>query len=536
MAAKEGDELIESFWNICLLHDISTRDQLLREAIRVKRTQQLLEQQQLAETELMTEPEKLFQWMKERALDKELGHFPGDRDLFYKLYHAGKDMDLLEYALLTIQQDRVTGSIVVHPGIVERFVDQCERHGYKNILFAEAEKYIKGLIETKCYHRPWTITLLTENYIIGRLFKTYFEPYSNIRIVQGSIYQPLPAEHQLDAILAMPNFGMKMNDDEVAVRESEGAAASYLLPLLQDGGRLSVTFPARMLFQSGAIASWRKQMNDQAPVQTIHSLPDGLFRPYTSIKTYQVDFCKAPVEEVILGRLHMEKSKLVGEREIAIHPDRFRELDHWRIELLLDEDQDTLRSFQQAATPKVKLRDVADIFRGKSILKQDLKPGNIKVLNISNLDDGEVLLDQLETIDEEERKVKRYEILPGDLVMTCRGTVNKLAVFPETQGVVIASSNMIVIRFKSVIKSHFAKMFLESPVGTALIQSFQRGTTVMNLNPADVAELELPLIPEDTQLELIEQYIREKERYKEVIREAANRWEQVKSQLYEQLY
>jgi hypothetical protein len=277
-------------------------------------------------------------------------------------------------------------------------------------------------------------------------------------------------------------------------------------------------------------------MNEQAPVQTIYSLPDGLFRPYTSIKTYQVDFRKAPVEEVILGRLHMEKSKLVAEREISIHPDRFRELDHWRIELLLDEDQDTLRSFQQAATPKVKLRDVAEIFRGKSVLKQDLKPGNIKVLNISNLDDGEVLLDQLETIDEEERKVKRYEILPGDLVMTCRGTVNKLAVFPDAQGMVIASSNMIVIRFKSAIKSHFAKMFLESPVGTALIQSFQRGTTVMNLNPADVAELELPLVPEDTQQELIQRYIQEKERYKEVVREAANRWEQVKSQLYEQLY
>src|SRR5690606_19743828 len=136
------------------------------------------------------------------------------------------------------------------------------------------------------------------------------------------------AEIQFDAILAMPNFGMKMNDDEVAVRESEGAAASYLLPLLQDDGRLSVTLPARMLFQSGAIASWRKQMNEQAPVQSIHSLPDGLFRPYTSIKTYQVDFGKAPVEEVVLGRLHMEKSKLVAEREITLHPDRFRELDH----------------------------------------------------------------------------------------------------------------------------------------------------------------------------------------------------------------
>lgn len=536
LVVKEGDELIETFWNICLLHDITTRDQLLREAIRVKRTQQLLEQQQLTNSEFTTEPDKLFQWMKERAIERELGHFPGDRDLFYKLYHAGKDMDLLEYGMLTIQQDRVTGGMIVHPGIVERFIDQCERRGSINLLIAEAEKYIKGIIETKCWYRSWAITLLTENYIIGRLFKTYFEPCFNIHVVQGSIYQPLPLEGQFDAILAMPNFGMKMNDDDIAVRESEGAAASYLLPLLQDGGTLSVIFPARMLFQSGALANWRQQMNEQAPVQSIYSLPDGLFRPYTSVKTYQVDFGKGPADEVVLGRLRTEKSRLVVDREISIHPDPFRQLDQWRIELLLDEDQDTLRSFRQAATPKVKLRDVADIFRGKSVLKQDLRPGNIKVLNISNLDDGEVLLDQLETIDEEERKVKRYEILPGDLVMTCRGTVNKLAVFPEAQGMVIASANILVIRFKSTIKSHFAKMFLESPVGTALIQSFQRGTTVMNLNPADVAEMELPLVPEAKQLEIIQQYLQEKERYKEVVREAASRWEQVKNQIYEQLY
>ncbi|OGX68511.1 MAG: restriction endonuclease subunit S [Paenibacillus sp. RIFOXYA1_FULL_44_5] len=216
--------------------------------------------------------------------------------------------------------------------------------------------------------------------------------------------------------------------------------------------------------------------------------------------------------------------------------DQFRQMDNWRIDMLLDEDQDTLRSFQQAAVPKVKLRDVADIFRGKSILKQDLKAGPIKVLNISNLEDGEAILDQLETIDEEERKVKRYEILPDDLVMACRGTVNKLAVFPKSEGIVIASANIIVIRFRSTILSHFAKIFLESPTGSALIQSIQRGTTVMNLNPADVAEIEIPLLTKEEQLVRINKYLDEKERYQTIIRDATSRWEQVKNQLYSDIY
>ncbi|WP_228728261.1 restriction endonuclease subunit S [Brevibacillus composti] len=528
--------MIETFWHICLLHDISTRDQLLREAIRVIRTKQLFEQQGLSDIELSTDPDMLFQWMKERVGERELGHFPGDRDLFFKLYHAGKDMDLLEYALQTMQQDRVTGGIIAHPGIVERFFDMCSRQQCRSILIAEAEKYIKGFVEMKSRIQPFSITLLTESYMIGRLFKTYFTSCTNVNVIQASIYQPLPLDEKYGAILSMPHFGLKMNDDVLSIRESESAAVGHLLPLLQNGGRISVTLPARMMFQSGAIGDWRKLINESAPVQSIYSLPDGLFRPFTSVKTYQVEFGKAAPDQVILGRLQLEKSRLVTERELTIHPDQFQNLDNWRIDLLLDEDQDTLRTFQQAAIPKVKLRDVADIFRGKSILKQDLRSGNIRVLNISNIENGEVMLDQLETIDEEERKVKRYEILPGDLVMTCRGTVNKLAVFPETDHIVIASANILVIRFQKQINSYFAKIFLESPIGIALLQSYQRGTTVMNLNPNDIAEIEIPMTTEEIQLSIVERYKQEKEIYLTSIQAATSRWRQEKEEIYSKLY
>ncbi|MFM1654578.1 restriction endonuclease subunit S [Brevibacillus sp. B_LB10_24] len=528
--------MIETFWNICLLHDIVSRDQLLREAIRVVRTKQTITKQESLDQNVQEEPEKLFRWMKEHVGDRELGHFPGDRDLFYKLYHTGKDMDLMEYALQTIQHDRVTGGIIVHPSIMEQFVDMCSRQNYQSLLITEAEKYIKGIVETKCWTRPFTITLLTESYIIGRLFKTYFESVTNVHVIQGSIYQMLPLDAKYEAILSIPNFGMKMNDDAVPIRESEGAAVSHLLPLLHDGGRMSVTFPARMMFQSGAIADWRKQTNELAPVQSIYAHPDGLFRPFTSIKTYQVEFGKLAVNEIVLGRWKVEKSKLVTERKITMHPDQFRILDNWRIDLLLDEDQDTLRSFQQAAIPKVKLRDVADIFRGKSILKQDLRAGSIKVLNISNLDDGEVLLEQLETIDEEERKVKRYEILPGDLVMTCRGTVNKLAVFPDSTDMVIASANILVIRFRKLIHSHYAQIFFESPIGIALLQSYQRGTTVMNLNPNDIAEIEIPLFSEEIQVSIVNRYKQEKEMYLKSIQAATKRWKQERVKIYDELW
>ncbi len=239
----EGDTLIETFWNICLLHDIATRDQLLREAVRVVQTRKSLELQGAAHTSIL-EPEMLFQWMKQYAGEREFGHFPGDRDLFYRLYQVGKDMDLLDYAVQTIQQDRITGGIVVHTSIVERFKDMCERNLYRTLLLAEVEKYLRGLAETRLYKQSFTITLLTESYIIAKLLKTYFEAYPNVNIIQGSIYQPLPLQEKFDAILTIPNFGLKMDDvEDASIRDSEGVAVNHLLPLLRDTGRISVTFP-----------------------------------------------------------------------------------------------------------------------------------------------------------------------------------------------------------------------------------------------------------------------------------------------------
>ncbi|GAC43622.1 restriction endonuclease S subunit [Paenibacillus popilliae ATCC 14706] len=475
--------------------------------------------------------------MKEHVEVQPFGHFPGDRDLFYKLYHAGKTLDLLEYALQTLQQDRITGTVIVPTSMMTMFIERCEQKNDKYVLIAEAEKYIRGIGETQCYKKAsYQITLLTESYILAQVFRTYFAPYPNVSVMQGTIYQPLPLEEKYDAILAIPHFGMKIGEQEsTMVRDAEGVAVHHLLPLLQDNGTLSVTLPARMMFQAGEYADWRKQVHKAAPVQAIAALPDGLLRPYTSVRLYQVIAGTRPPEEVKLVRMHAKGTGLVIGQEAEMSTDHFAALSDWRIDLLLDHNQGALRAFREAQVPKVKISEIAEIFRGKSIMKNDLRPGKIKVLNISNIEDGEVMLGQLDTMDEEERKVKRYEIVPGDLVITCRGTVTKLAVFPPCDSIVIASANIIVIRFRATVRSHFAKIFLESPTGRALLQSYQRGTTVMNFNPADVGEIELPLRSEAEQDELIHRYIQEKERYLAAIQQATVRWEQVKNNLYSKI-
>jgi restriction endonuclease S subunit len=192
--------------------------------------------------------------------------------------------------------------------------------------------------------------------------------------------------------------------------------------------------------------------------------------------------------------------------------------------------------FAGAGRRFVKLKEIAELFRGKSIMKSHIQPGDISVLNISNIEDGEIVWDGMDTIDEEYRKVQRYALEEGDLVITCRGTVNKVAVVRELPKKVIASANIIVIRVtdQNVI-GEYIKIFLESPVGTQLVKSFQRGTTVMNINPSDLGELELPLPDLEEQKKIVDEYREEHELYLKTVKRARERWEMIRNDIYKRL-
>src|SRR5690606_941418 len=119
--------------------------------------------------------EELFRWMKLHAGEREFGHFPGDQELFYKLFQVGKDIDLIDYAMQTLQQDRITGGLLVHTRVVERFFEMCKLHQYQCWLIVEAEKYLTGLRAAQLYNQPFELTLLTENYVLAKLLRVYFE-------------------------------------------------------------------------------------------------------------------------------------------------------------------------------------------------------------------------------------------------------------------------------------------------------------------------------------------------------------------------
>ncbi len=522
---------INLFINSFAVRGITSREQLLNEMLRVKLTARAVKSQEKP----LQDGEQLFELMKQSTESTILGYFPGDRDFFSTIYKVAEGIDLIEYTLKLYQNDRF-GQIFSPAYLTEYISSLIDEARSQSILIAEAEKSLSGLKGLVEKHQSSNITFTTSNVLMFMLLKLGFEDYDNVTILNQSIYQELLVDARFDFIYALPDFGGKIEavNHKFISSRPDVVATQNLLRYLSDRGTLVTVLPVKIAFASGSEAKLREHIMTHYQLEGIYSLPEGTFKPHTSIKTYLLKIGAVKKENVSVGYLgydnglYVDKVKVVGSKDFAAQED-------WRIELILEDDDEHIRKYKTSTIERVKLHEVAEVFRGKSILKKDIKPGKILVLNISNITDTGIDYSNMDSIDEEERKIKRYELIDGDIVLSCRGSAIKTGVYRKQKNIVIASANVIVIRPNNRVLSNYLKIFLESPVGIALIKSFQRGTTIVNINHTDIMEMEIPLLDIEEQKELVTHYEAESTLYRETIRKAEERFAAEKEKIYERL-
>ncbi|MEN6463452.1 MAG: restriction endonuclease subunit S [Syntrophomonas sp.] len=524
----------ETILNTFYQRGIISRDQLLTEVLRVRLTLDIVTQE--GSDKLLKNSEKLFQLMKQQTED-ELGFFPGDRDFFAKIFELCRDVDLIDITLDIYKNDR--SGMVISPKYLTEFVcldiDESES---TTLLITEAEKHLSGIRSLADKYSNKQITFTTSYPLMYKLLNLSFRKYKNISIFHQSIYQKLLLDKRFDFIFCLPAFTSKAEgfDDSFISQESEGIAIENMLSLLSEHGILLAIVPAKITFAGGSIAKLRNYIVENYSLDRILMLPEGTFRPYTAIKTYILNISNTIKDTITIGTVEYENELFSVSDQKAITRVDFLKHEDWRIEIILAEDNENIKKFRNSNLKRVKLKDVAEVFRGKSILKKDVLIGKIAVLNISDIENGEIDYTKMDTIDDDERKVKRYELVDGDVVLTCRGTAIKTAVFAQQDRMIIASANIIVIRPQEQILGAYIKIFFESPVGLTLIKSFQRGTNIMNINHSDIMELEIPLLPISQQMAIVEKYEKELQLYKETLNKAERRWQEKRDNLYQKLY
>lgn len=510
---------------------ISSREQLLGEMLRVKMTSEALKDQ----PKIKQDKEKLFQLMK-KITEEELGFFPADRDDFFDIFAALEEIDLIQFTLEIYKNDRM--GIIIAPQYLTCYIkEQVQKINPNSVLIPEAEKHLAGLKDLVTSFTDKSITLTTQYNLMYKFLKFAFQDYEHVTVVFESIYKDCLLDLKFDYIYALPAFGYR--PDELGkvfmTKESDGIAVENMLNHLKANGVLDIIIPAKITFAAQGFEKLRTYITANFSVKNIYILPEGTFRPTTAIKTYFFSITKQKIAAIEVGTLELLKEKFEPKGLKKIKTQEFLSHEDWRIELLLSDDDANIQKFKSSNLEKIKLKEVAEVFRGKSILKKDTTVGNIGILNISNIDNGEIDYTNMDSIEEDERKIKRYELDAGDVVLSCRGTAIKSAVFKKQDRTIIASANLIVIRPKEIIVGDYIKIFFESPIGTAIIKSFQRGTTIMNINHLDIMEMEIPLLALEQQHELIKIYNEELNHYKNVVQQATTKWQNVKNKLYNQL-
>jgi len=213
--------------------------------------------------------------------------------------------------------------------------------------------------------------------------------------------------------------------------------------------------------------------------------------------------------------------------------DELEELGDWNINKIFSQQDEEWLKFQESSVRRTALGDVAEIFRGKSVTKKD-PTGNIGVVNISNIGEYDIDYDNLDHLEEEERKVMNYLLKEGDVLIPARGTAIRTAIFHEQSYPCIASSNVIVIRPEpKMLNSTYLKLFLDSPLGEKMINGVQQGITIINISYKDLKSLEIPLPSIEEQQQKADEYIRELTIYKDTIAAAEKRWNEVLYKLRE---
>ena len=113
-------------------------------------------------------------------------------------------------------------------------------------------------------------------------------------------------EERVDVIITNPPFGgMEENGiesnfpKEFQTRETADLFMVLIIRLLKDGGRAAVVLPDGFLFGEGMKTRLKEKLLTECNLHTIVRLPNGVFSPYTGIKTNLLFFTKGKPTETI---------------------------------------------------------------------------------------------------------------------------------------------------------------------------------------------------------------------------------------------
>ncbi|MCM3654107.1 N-6 DNA methylase [Metabacillus litoralis] len=255
---------------------------------------------------------------------------------------------------------------------------------------------------------------------------------------------------------------------------------------------------------------------------------------YEKINRTQNELGENDIEKIVDTYLNSKEvenfSRLVSADEIAanewiIYPSRY--FDRGKVTTKLGKFEISRKNYELSDVKMCDLQSLSyDISRGLSVTKEisnNESPSHY-LINLANVQEGKINHEDLTEIRLDSKKSKEYELQPGDVLISSRGTSSKIVVISDKDLVgkkLAYSNNFIRIRVnKEKMDPYFLKTFLESPPGKYLLEFNQTGTIGTVLSHKDIKSLLIPLPSIEKQKEVADLIFYSEQKYDETIRMA----------------
>lgn len=181
-------------------------------------------------------------------------------------------------------------------------------------------------------------------------------------------------------------------------------------------------------------------------------------------------------------------------------------------------------------TPMLELRNIAEIKRGVQVPKSKIESlktteATHYMISLGNIQDGKIILDETSKILPEERWKELYELEAGDILITSKGNVMKVAMVGAEIKNAIVTANLFCIRVdKNKYSPEVLKYYLESEKGMQLLDALTRGAVIKSLASSDLEKLLIPNISLKEQVMVSKLITRVEEDYKKDLEIAERRY------------
>jgi len=338
----------------------------------------------------------------------------------------------------------------------------------------------------------------------------------------------------------------------IAKNNGDAACVLHCLRALKEGGRMALVVPEGFLFRKDT-AKVREFLFRKARLQTVISLPQGAFLPYTGVKTdilYFKDAHKYNSQKSYWFfdvkntgfTLDNHKRKIKGMNDLnKIETSDIRRIDDGNTHLqdnLLEVgfeivDLEKVKAndwnltgsvYREARRNKgqyewVRLEDICERFEYGYTSKSE-KTGDTRYVRITDIQEDGNLGENKVFINLSEES-SRYLLHKNDIVIARVGSIGKSLLFDEEERSIFASY-LIRLHFnKDIISPKYLRYCFDSEHYWDQVKQLTRGAVQPQFNVPSIKNIQIPLPPLHIQQEIVEQLELERamiESQKEIIK------------------